>query len=246
MRLTKAIDRDRPKKLHVQVLEALRDEIENGKWQIGAQIPIEDELCREFNVSKAVIRQAILDLVRQGYLIRHQGKGTFVCKKSPPPGVTMSTSFEELMLEDAASFSCKILAQTAMTPLDHIEEKLGSESGHHVIYIKRLLSVGTDPALLAESYIPYRTCPELLREDLTDKNIVEVVEKKYKTPITKIRIFIDAEIANDSEAELLDLDKGSMVMALEQHFYSGTTRVMYMRIIKRTDKARFFREFDKN
>ncbi|QBG57691.1 GntR family transcriptional regulator [Bacillus amyloliquefaciens] len=40
------------------------------------------ELCETYNVSRIItVRKAILDLVEEGWLVRQQGKGTFV--KSP-------------------------------------------------------------------------------------------------------------------------------------------------------------------
>ncbi|MBI5408047.1 MAG: GntR family transcriptional regulator, partial [Nitrospirae bacterium] len=78
------INRHNPQKLYVQLYEILRKKIEDGDWAVGTQIPTEEELCKTYEVSKATVRLAILELVRQGYLTRQQGKGTFVCKRIIP------------------------------------------------------------------------------------------------------------------------------------------------------------------
>ncbi len=241
----KIINRDRPKKLYVQVLEAIREEIENGKWPVGFQIPVEDELCQKYEVSKATIRLAVLDLARQGYLIRHQGRGTFVCKKASPLGMTMTTDFDELMLEAISPLSIKVLVQTIMTPVDDLEEKLDLSGENHVIYIRRLVSAGNDPFLLAESYILHRLCPELLREDINNRPLLEVLEKKYQIPITRIEIFIDVVYATENEVMLLDIPIGAPLLLLEQHFYARDTQVMYMRSVKRADRSRFSCKYEK-
>lgn len=48
---------------------------------IGSPIPPEIQLAREFDVSRVTVARAINDLVRQGILWRHQGKGTFVADR---------------------------------------------------------------------------------------------------------------------------------------------------------------------
>ena len=243
--MLEAINRDKPKKLYIQVLEILKARIESNEWPVGVQIPVEEGLCKIYGVSKATIRLAVLELVRQGYLIRRQGRGTFVCKKTPPPGVTMSTDFDEFMIEVPIPFTTRVLAQTVMTPVDDLEVKLEAPGEKHVIYIRRLLLAEDEPVLLAESYVPHRLCPDLLREELSGFLLTEILEKKFDIPITKIKIFVDVANLTENEGMLLGLAKGAPALLLEQHFYSAETQVMYMRTIKRADRFRFSREFEK-
>src|SRR4030066_1110229 len=109
MNIEKLINRDKPQKLYIQVFEILKKKIESGEWGVGSQIPIEEDLCKIYEVSKATVRLAVLELVRQGYLTRQQGKGTFVCKRVIPEGLTMLASFKELMLEAGIAFSPHVL-----------------------------------------------------------------------------------------------------------------------------------------
>ncbi|WP_312098914.1 GntR family transcriptional regulator [Niallia sp.] len=60
------------------VKEKITDWIINGKVQPGEKIYSENELGRMFGVSRHTIRQAIGDLVHEGWLYREQGAGTFV------------------------------------------------------------------------------------------------------------------------------------------------------------------------
>ena len=54
--------------------------------------PYEEDLCKMFNVSRATVRTAVMELVRQGYLKRQQGKGTFIYRNIGSDGITMLTS----------------------------------------------------------------------------------------------------------------------------------------------------------
>ncbi len=240
-----SIDRQKSEKLYVQLYEILKQKIESGQWAEGSQIPVEEELCRTYEVSKATVRLAILELVRQGYLMRQQGKGTFVCKRVIPEGLSMSTSFKELMLEAGIDFSTKVLAQTVMMPTDDLDAKLDIREDQHIIYIKRLRTVDNEPILLQETFIPYDVCSPLLDEDVAKNSLFELFEKKHGIKITKVKDYIMITYLNSDESELLGLSEGSPALLLEQHFYSGDTHIMYMRSIKQPGRFRFFIEFDR-
>ena len=80
--MTELIDRENHQKLYIQLYEIIKKKIENNEWVVGSQIPTEQELCKMFNVSRATVRTAVLELARHGFLNRQQGKGTFICKRS--------------------------------------------------------------------------------------------------------------------------------------------------------------------
>ncbi|MBI4685695.1 MAG: GntR family transcriptional regulator [Nitrospirae bacterium] len=239
------IDREKSQKLYAQLYEILKGKIERGELAVNAQIPTEDELCKIYVVSKATVRIAISELVRQGYLSSQQGKGTFVCKRIIPEGLAMLTGFKELMLEAGINFSTDVLAQTVMMPTDDLDVKLNVPDDKHIIYIKRLRSVDNEPVLLQEAYIPHNVCPPLLKEDVANNSLLELLEKKYEVKITKVKDFIEISHLNLDEAKLLALSEGSVALLLEQYFYSGDTQIMYMRSIKRPERFRFQIEFER-
>src|SRR5215207_3029693 len=70
----------RPPK-YEQVKRSLIAEIEAGKWTAGGAIPSESQLLQRFDVSRPTLVRSLQDLVREGYLFRRQGKGTFVADR---------------------------------------------------------------------------------------------------------------------------------------------------------------------
>ncbi len=69
---------DTPSPRYYQVYVTLRAWVRDGTYGPGAQIPTEADLCRHFGVSRITVRKALADLVREGWLVRHPGRGTFV------------------------------------------------------------------------------------------------------------------------------------------------------------------------
>jgi len=56
----------------------LRQRIVDGAYEEGDQLRPEDQLAAEFRVSRATVRQAVGELVREDLVARKQGRGTFV------------------------------------------------------------------------------------------------------------------------------------------------------------------------
>jgi len=239
------INREDHQKLYLQLYDILKKKIENNEWPVGSQIPTEDELCKMFNVSRATVRTAILELVRQGYLKRQQGKGTFVFKSIISGGLTMLTNFRELLFEEGLASSTSVLARTVMMPVDDLDRKLDIPRDKHIIYIKRLYRIDNEPVLLRESYIPYHICPLLLEEDIEHLSLFDIFEKKYGIKITKVKNFIEITYLTSDEARLIGLPEGSATVLLTQYCYSGDTLVMYTRSIKRTDRFKFLMELER-
>ena len=233
------IDRDDHQKLYMQLYEILKKKIESSEWPVGSQIPTEEDLCKIFNVSRATVRNAVMELVRQGYLKRQQGKGTFVQRNIVSEGLSMITSFREILFEKGLKFSTKVLARTVMMPIDDMDIKLRVPRDKHIIYIKRLRLIDTEPVLLQESYIPYHICPLLLEEDVETQSLFELFEKKYGIKITRVQNHIEVTYLNADEARLIGLPEASAAILLNQYFYSGDTVFMYTRSIKRTDRFKF-------
>src|SRR5512139_2154330 len=105
----KTVDRESQQKLYVQMYSIIKDKIEQREWPAGSQISTEDELCAIYNVSKATVRMAIAELVRNGYLRKQQGKGTFVSHALPDLGITMKTKLTEDMFGEGVTAHKEVL-----------------------------------------------------------------------------------------------------------------------------------------
>lgn len=239
------IDRENHQKLYLQLYEIIKKKIESSEWPIGSQIPTEEEICKMFSVSRATVRTAVLELVRQGYLKRQQGKGTFIYRNTVSEGLTMLTNFRELLFEEGLNFSTKVLVRTVMMPVDDLDIKLDIPKDRHIIYLKRLYLIDNEPVLLRETYIPYHICPLLLEEDIENNPLFDLCEKKYGIKITKVKNYLEITFLNADEARLIGLPEGSPTILLNQYFYASKTLIMYTRSIKRTDRFKFFMELER-
>jgi len=239
------IDRENNQKLYMQLYDILKKKIEGNEWIVGSLIPPEEDLCKMFDVSRSTVRTAVLELVGQGYLKRQQGKGTFVSKNIGSDGLSMFTTFNELLFEEGTKYTTRVLARTVMMPIDDMDVKLDITKDKHVIYIKRLHSIDHEPVLFQESFIPYHICPMLLEEEIDDHPLFELFEKNYGIKITRAKTYMDITYLNPDEAGLIGAMEGTVAILMNQYFYSNETLIMYTRSIKRTDRFPLLMEFER-
>ncbi|QYM75551.1 FadR/GntR family transcriptional regulator [Leucobacter luti] len=80
------LDPVQQRSLSDQVVERLRAEIVEGRWQLGERIPPEPELMAELEVARGTLREALRALQYSGMLEIRRGDGTFVRATSEVPG----------------------------------------------------------------------------------------------------------------------------------------------------------------
>ena len=77
---TDRIDKSIPIPLYFQLKKLILSEIKEGNYRSGELIPTEKEISDAFQISRTTVRQAITELVQEGWLYRVKSKGTFVAQ----------------------------------------------------------------------------------------------------------------------------------------------------------------------
>src|SRR6185437_236773 len=72
------VDRATAVSLYQQIADRLKAEIAGGAFATDGRLPAEREFMTRFGVSRVTVRQAMAQLLRDGQVVRKQGKGTFV------------------------------------------------------------------------------------------------------------------------------------------------------------------------
>lgn len=67
-----------PTPKYLKVKRKLTQMIRSGRWPSGGMFPSEAQLVAQFKISRPTLIRSLQELVREGYLYRKQGQGTFV------------------------------------------------------------------------------------------------------------------------------------------------------------------------
>lgn len=235
------IDHSSPLPYYFQLKELLIEEIKKGRLKPEQQIPSEFKLCEQFKVSRTVVRQAINSLVQNGYLNRKKGRGTFVTRPKITENLfqNLTGSYED-MLARGIKLVTRVLEQVKCEADDEILERLKMGTGEPVIKIKRLRFIASEPIALVTTYLPYKICPSLLKENLTNQSLYGVLGEKYSLRIAHGRRSLEAVSADRKTAALLGVKVGTPLMLLNSISYLEDGRpIEYFSALHRGDRSKF-------
>ncbi|EOD63325.1 FadR/GntR family transcriptional regulator [Amycolatopsis vancoresmycina] len=117
------------------VLAHLRAAIERGEHAVGAKLPSEAALSREFEVSRSVIREALRGLQALGMTESKTGKGTFVTATGPADNPTFGPYSARDLIEvrrhveiPVAGYAAVRRSQDDLDLLAHLLDRMDAET----------------------------------------------------------------------------------------------------------------------
>ena len=227
--------------LYIQVIDSLTNFIECNKFKPGYQLPPEAKLCRSFDVSRTVIRQALKELEYKGLIYRKKGRGTFIAEPKIRESLVQNlTGFYQDMEAKGHRPYSKVLKQEKVLAAKKVAENLEIAEGTPAIQIDRLRFLGQEPIVLVNSYLPFDLVPELDEVDLSNQSLYVYLQNEQHIQISHGKRYIEAVPANQLEAEQLRVDIGSPLILLDSISYlSDGTPLEYFHALHRGDRSRF-------
>jgi GntR family transcriptional regulator len=227
-------DRSKPVSLYYQLQEELLKKIQNNEWKSGQKIPPEIELCRIYNLSRITVRKAIEELVHGGYLVRFQGKGTFVASINFEQKLSKFYSFSEALLQKGKKEHVNMISFTVEKADFAIAESLGVIKDEKIFKVFRLRIVDDTAYAVETSYIPYSCCPKLKEKDIVKKGLYNSMRSLGVNPQKIIEKF-HADAIRAYEAELMKLKTGKPIIHIERTTFDGPEIIEYCVCIVRGD-----------
>jgi GntR family transcriptional regulator len=239
--MAQTIDFDSLIPFYIQLMDLLRENISRGHWQPGDQLPGEHTLCDTYGVSRTVVRQALRELELEGLIYRRKGKGSFVSEPKFSGGLAQSlTGFYQDMAERGHRPVSQVLRQTVIPAPVKIAQQLEIERGTPVIELQRLRFVAKEPIVLVTSYLPQTLCPGLEKVDFREQSLYAYLEATFQLVIVRGRRYIEAVAADESEAELLQVEVGAPLILLDSvSFLEDNTPIEHYHALHRGDRSRF-------
>jgi GntR family transcriptional regulator len=145
------IDREGPTPLYHQVYVSIVQQIRDGVLLPGDRIQQERQLAAAAGISLAPVRQAILALVRDGYLERTRGRGTFVRDSAMTDELSVLSSFSGLLNATGRPWEMRVLFAGPVVAGQEVSKALHLHS--RALRIRRLAVLADEPVALLDAYL---------------------------------------------------------------------------------------------
>jgi GntR family transcriptional regulator len=228
--------------LYLQLKRLLLDKIAKEELNAGAMLPSERELEQLYNLSRTTVRQAINELVQEGILYKHQGRGTFVARPKIQPSLHRLTSFSEDMQMRGLKPSGRTLAFAEVLAEGRLASVFQVAEGIPLIYMKRLRLADDEPVGIHEAWL---ALPPGVAVDADRLNggasIYQILEEEFDIQLKEADETLEVEIVDGEDAQLLDVPGGSPVLHIERLTFSAEGRpVEFVKMVYRGDRYKYY------
>ncbi|MDF2655801.1 MAG: GntR family transcriptional regulator [Bacillota bacterium] len=207
-----SIDKSVPIPLYFQLKQLILSEIQNGTYKSGDIIPTENEISDAFKISRTTVRQAVTELVQEGWLYRVKSKGTFVSlPKINQDFIKKLESFNDQILRSGMEPSTEVLEFKVIPATDDVAKHLEVKENESVIYLHRKRLADGEPIVTIKTYLPYSVCSFVMDHDLKQERLYGILSESPATTVFRVERIVEAVEATSEDATLLKIKKGKPI-----------------------------------
>jgi GntR family transcriptional regulator len=216
--------------LYRQIKGLILQALDGGEWRPGDVIPSETELAVRYGVSQGTVRKAVDELAAENYLLRRQGKGTFVASHNDPRAFFRFLRLQRLNGEVETSRSLPLECWRAKAGQE-AARILGIQLADPIIIVRRVLEFAGKPVVLDEIYLRGDTFAGLSLDTLRDwqGSLYGLFESRFGARMVRAEEKLRAVAADRTAADLLKVQEGSPLLSVERVSYSYGDRPMEWR-----------------
>lgn len=211
-----------------RVADELMKRIGAGKYAVGAYLPTEMELCRQYGISRHTVREALRQLRDAGLISRRRRVGTEVVARTPLAGYRQPTNSITDLLQYAEETQLSILEMKRISCDAALAELLACREGTPWLRVSSLRAVPGDarPVCMTTAYLDLRF-PKL-EEKLEQLSgpISAMLERVYGVRIARIEQSIQAVRLGKRQARLLRATDGSPALRAIRRYYDQYNRLI--------------------
>lgn len=227
-----------------KLYEVLRKHILDGVYREGDLLPSENELCHLYGMTRPTVRQSLSQLANDGFITKHQGKGSIVHHLPREIGI-LSVSGTTSAVGDR-DLKTRIIVKPVLKPWPDdfmfTLTELEKESG--CIYMERLRLLENEPIFYDISFIANINLPRITARQFENRSLFQILRDHYRIEISGGDQRIKAIPATARICRYLKLGKGKPVLHLERKMETNNPSLfLYSSIFCNTEKYSIFGRF---
>lgn len=216
--------------LYLQLKDSIKKAINDGLLKNKDQLPTEESLCHVFNVSRPVVRQAYNELIEEGLILRHQGKGTYVNKTVQYTNLMYRMHFNEELEKRGIKPESRLLMLDVVDRSEIPDTAKFDESYQSFFLVKRLRSGDHVPLFFDNSYFPTALFPDIISSDFCVDSYHQYIQQRY--PIDELRneTSLTSTVLDEENASILNVESNSAAYKFTTYSKNIAGQLIYLRI----------------
>jgi GntR family transcriptional regulator len=201
-------------------------------------LPSERILAERYGMSLAPIRQAILDLAKEGVLYRVRGQGTFLRERPRAERVSVLASFTESLRDRGARVDVSIIRQERVTPPLEVAKHLGTKRKTAMV-LERVIAIDGEPAAILVSYVPAARFAGLAEAELPGGSLYRYLQDVHNAVPMRAETLVEVVRCSTSRSALLRVPSGTPLLQASGTVFDENNEVIEVFEVQyRTDLIR--------
>lgn len=227
------IDSQIPK--YYQIANEIINDIRSGKIVPGEKILSENEIIKHYNVSNTTARKVLLEIEKEGWVIKVKGKGTFVKETTIDRSASKILSFTKNMRQSGLTPTTRLLnSEIIYHPVSNIISSRKYTLQPPSFKITRLRFANDIAVMKEDRYISMKYCPEIEKLNMED-SLYDIYKERFGLVISEIDQVINAVLIEGDLLSHFSLKKPvpgfkidgvtfcgkEMILEIEESIYRG-------------------------
>ncbi len=227
-----------------KLYEILRKHITSGVYEEGSLLPSENELCASYQMTRPTVRHALDTLVKEGMILKQQGKGSIV-RKAPQnigilsiSGTATAIGVRFLKTDILQKPEIRSWPENFAFELSEFEKESGC------IYMERLRYVDEIPVFYDINHLPNIYIPRITNRSFENKSLFEILRRIYQIEILGGEQKLKAIKPTEKIIQLLRLKPDQPVLHIERKLNTNKAGFnIYSTIYFNSEKHAIFGSF---
>lgn len=186
-----------------QIFETLKSEVREGQLKVGEKLPSENQLVARFGVSRATVRQALLNLGMEGLVRIEQGRGTFVHENIVRYAISPRTRYSENLLSQGRAPRKRRIAEGIVPAPPRAAAALRLAPGSDVVRVHQINFADDTVIGAVVDFVPSERFPNLLEVRRRLNDLAKVYAHFGIADFHREMTYITARLPSKEEARLL-------------------------------------------
>jgi GntR family histidine utilization transcriptional repressor len=213
--------------LYQRIRGQIEDLIRSGAWAPGRKVPSEAELMAQFDCSRMTVNKAMSALAEEGLIVRRRRAGSFVARPRVHSTVLDIPDIQAEIVTRGETYRFDLLELKRRKAKAGDADEVALAAGGELLVLRGLHVAGDRPFALEDRLISLAAVPQAADLDFAEESPGAWL--LHHVPWTEAENRISAVGADPPTADLMALDVGTALLAVERRTWRAGEPVTWVR-----------------